>query len=454
MRRVGASLMAGSFALGLLLTAIAPAAVAQEAAPEDAEPVTVEKAAFYEHPYNEAAPNTAVAEFPPGVFCLVAPGAPVCQPNPVSDGVEGGIGAVQEGEPASPESPVPPDTLPASLLGGERRYESAVKFALPTVPAGEAIDTFTLVLTETQPTYHSSSPIFRRAVLAALACVRECDRQEEFQKVLAEQPAESAVLGVEVCPLAEDFEEGRSQPASARPPVNELYCATAERVEGGNGLWTVDLTFAAMAWSEGELPNHGVGIRPLGAPNVAYGDPDPTTNAQVTFEQQLAAATTTAPAQDDPPAFDSGSGGFDSGGGSDVGTGSSSGGFSSDSGGFAAPSGGSSGGLSSDPFSAPGPVTADDAGAAPEVAPDDAAGEVAAPADAPVAGPDTQPVAAGSTWWLWLLVPIFALGSWMTAQSLSAEAIVSTGAISRNGAMTRLIARNTAGGSSTPMTQV
>lgn len=453
-RRLGAVLMAGSLAGGVLLATFAPA-VAQEApaVPEGAEPVEVQQTAFYAYPYSDVAPNTATAEFPPGVFCLVFPGAPVCQPNPVSEGVEGGLGQVQENEPASPTSPVPPDTLPAGLVSGEKRYESAVKFALPSVPAGQEIGQFTLVLTETQPTYHSSSPMFRRAVLAALACVRECDKQEEFQKALAEEPVESAVIGVEVCPLTEPFEEGRSQDPPPEQPVDCLFGGTAERIEGGDGTWLVDLTFAAQAWTSGELPNHGILIRPTGAPNVAYGDPDPTTHAQVTFTQEILAASETQPEPEPAAPFDD-SGSF--GGGESSGV--DSGGFSADNGGFSsAPSGGSGdGGFSSDPFSAPATGGVDDGGVAPQVAPGDDGGVGAddPSAGAPVAGPATEPAATGSAWWMWLLVPIFAAGAWMTAQSLTAEPVVSTGAVSRNGAMTRLIARNQTGAAASPMAQV
>lgn len=450
-RRLGAVLMAGSLAGGVVLATFAPA-VAQEApaVPEGAQPVEVQQTAFYEYPYFDAAPNTAVAEFPPGVFCLVAPEAPVCQPNPVSEGVEGGLGAVQENEPATPESPVPPDTLPASLVLGEKKYESAVKFALPTTPGGQEFGRFTLVLTETQPTYHSSSPMFRRAVLAALACVRECDQQEEFQKALAEEPVESAVIGVEVCPLTEPFEEGRSQAPPEKQPVDCNFGATAERIEGGDGTWLVDLTFTAQAWATDQIPNHGILIRPTGAPNVAYGDPDPTTNAQVTFTQEILAA---AEFQDKPaPAAPFDDSGFGDGGQS---SGVDSGGFSADNGGFSsAPSGGGDGGFSSDPFSAPATGGVDDGGIAPEVAPGDDGSFADESAGAPVAGPATEPASTGSAWWMWLLVPIFAAGAWMTAQSLTAEPVVSTGAVSRNGAMTRLIARNQGGTSTSPMAQV
>jgi hypothetical protein len=456
-RRLGATLMAGSLALGTALATLTPAA-AQEGAsvPDGAEPVEVEATAFYEHPYFDALPNTVVAEFPPGVFCLVAPSAPVCQPNPVSEGVEGGLTAIEEGEPDPPESPVPPDTLPTSITAGEKRYESAVKFTLPQVGADETVGEFTVVLSETQPTYHSSSPMFRRAVLAALACVRECDRQEEFQKVLAEDPVESAVIEVEVCPVTEPFEEGRSQSTEELPAVDCLFGATAQRVDGGDGQWVVDLTFAAQAWLSGELENNGILIRPTGAPNLAYGDPDATTNAQVTFTEEILAAFTTEPAPDDSAfGFD---GGTDGGNGGDAdGFSSDSGDFSADEGGFSSPSGGSDDGFSSsDPFSSPAEVARDDGEEAPEVAAGDDAGVGGGggAGDAPLAGPDSEPASSGSTWWLWLLVPMFAVGTWMTAQSLSAEPVVTSGALSRSGGLCRRIARNQGSAGGAPMTQV
>ena len=56
--------------------------------------------------------------------------------------------------------------------------------------------------------------------------------------------------------------------------------------------WTFDLTFAVQAWTEGTdgdvLPNQGIMLRPVGAPNLAYGDPDFSTNWQVSLADSTA----------------------------------------------------------------------------------------------------------------------------------------------------------------------
>ena len=434
--------MAASLATGTMLATLSPAVAQEEpTAPGETEALEVTSTAYWTYPVGNTLPPTLTSEFPPGVICIVRPEACPEAIDPVSEVVEGGLGTVKENEPDAPQDPVPPDSLPVGIQNGTKRYEAAAKFEIPA-SSGEQVDRFVVVLTEKQPTYHSSSPAFRQAVLAALTCARECE-QEQFQKVLDQDPVESAVIGVEACPFTAAFEEGTSQtPPADGHPVDCLYGSNGVRVPGTEGVWLFDLTFAAAAWADGTLANNGVIFRPSGAPNLAYGDPDATTIAQATFEStQIAAAIETSPATDDAPApfapapGNSDSGSFDS-------SGSTSGGFSS------APSGG----VSSDPFAAPGGTTVDEAASAPQVAePAPAAQDQLA--TAPVAGV-TEDAPAGSAWWIWLLVPIFAAGSWMTAQSLTAEVALGT-ARERAGAMTRLIeSKNLEGATGSPMTQV
>lgn len=450
-RRLGSLLMTASLAGGTVLASLSPAAAqeAPEGAPEDAQEVTVEATAHYTYPVGDALPPTATSEFPPGVVCIVAPEFCPEELAPVSDAVAGGIGAVKDNEPTPPADPMAPGDLPVGIVGGTKHYESALKFEVPNVPEGDEVAEFLLVLTENQPTYHSSSPAFRQAVLAALTCARECD-EEQFNKIMEQEGVENAVIGVEACPFTEPFEEGGSQEPPEDQPIDCIYGANAERLEGG--IWIVDLTFTVQAWQDGSLENHGILLRPTGAPNLAYGDPDATTNAQVTFSPEVMAASETAPAPEPPPAFDdsasaSGDAGVSSGGSSGSGGTSSGGGFSSS----------PSGGVSGDPFSPPASQPADEAPLVADSggAPVDDGGAASSPETAPVAGVLDESDTAGSAWWMWLLVPVFAAGTWMTAQSLTAEATVA-GTRERAGAMSRLIAQKAAerAGTGTPMTQV
>lgn len=427
--------MTGSLAAGSLLASLTPA-VAQPSPTEDAQELPVEATAHYTYPLTDALPPTLTSEFPPGVVCVVAPQLCPQELQPVGDAVSGAVQGLNENEPTPPADPVLPGDLPVGILAGTTHYEAALKFALPDIPDGEEISSFRLVLTETQPTFHTSSPAFRQAVLAAMSCVSACD-VEEFNKLLGSQPIESAVIGVEACPLTAPFEEGGSQPPPDRQPVDCLYGGNAERLD--DGRWVVDLTFAVQAWRDGNLDNHGILLRPTGAANLAFGDPDPTTSAQVTFQPAVMATVETAPATQPPPGLDAfdgraGGGPATSPDGSTAGGGD---GFSS------APSGGVS---SAEPFSPPAsgpmddtPVVADPA------APADAAGGATSEATAPVAGVlGGSETAPGNAWWVWLLVPVFAAGMWATARVLTADPMM-TATSERAGAMTRLIARQAAG---------
>lgn len=439
--------MAASLAAGTALATFAPAA-AQEAsqAPEDAQPLTVESTAHWTYPVSDALPRTLTSEFPPGVVCIVAP--QLCPEDlaPVGELVTGAVGTVTENEPNPPADPLQPGDLPVGVVGGAEHYEAALKFETPAVPSEHEVDSFVLVLEQTQPTFHTSSPAFRQAVLATLTCARECD-EDQFNKIMEKQPVESAVLGVEVCPFTEPFDEGASQSPPDDQPVDCIFGANAEPLD--DGTWLVDLTFTAQAWQSGELENHGVLLRSTGAPNLAYGDPDPTTSAQVTFSPAVAAASSSSPGRS---AGTTGTGGTGTSGfGGD--TGSSTTGSSSESGFASAPSGG----VSSESFSPPASSTPEESAAAPQIAEPPVAtgdGQNTGSETAPVAGVLDETDSAGSAWWMWLLVPLFAAGSWMTAQSLTAEATLGS-TRERTGAMSRLVASNAAArGDAAPMTQV
>ena len=421
-RRLGALMMAVSLGAAAALSIVTPAA-AQESGPAPA-PAKTTKQGYYSAPLHDVLPPTLVSEFPPGVVCIVEPKACPAEIKPVKDAVEGAMGTAEESEPTSPIDPVPPGTLPVSILGGKPRYRAAVQFALPPVPDGQQPDTFQVVLAETAPTYDSSSPMFRQAVLAALT-LAETPEPEEFQKILDEDPAETEPLGVEMCPITGDWQAGESQPETAVPEVDCLYGSNGTRAD--DGTWTFDMSLAAQAWNDGTLANKGVLIRPQQAPNVAYGDPDPSTNKQVTFDGTVEVAMTSSEASE--PISLAGAGTT----GTDTSTTSGSSGVSSVS--SAPPSGGEGA------FSAPMQYTPEEQAAAPQVA----APAPAAPGDAPVAmqaAPSMTPASApgpATPWWTWLLVPVFLGGAYLLTRSLTAPLEAGAG-VGRQGAMSRLIA--------------
>lgn len=431
-RRLGTTMIAASLALAAWSVGLG-AAVAQEEpqAPEEMEQAEIDRSAYYQAPTEQLLPSTVVSEFPPGVVCIVRPELCPEELEPVTSPVEDGLGQAQEGSAeAEPEAaPMPPDTLPVSATGGHPDYRSALQFALPNVPEGQQVDSFKVYLTESDPSYSRSSPAFRQAVLAVLACFRGCD-QEQFEKISDAGAVEDDPLDVEVCPISGEWEEGEAQKDDKLPEVDCLYGATGTRIDTGDTvLWEFDLTFTMQGLAEDQLTYNGFLIRPANLPNLAYGDPDTTYNKQIAFARQAGYTVETSEAPEPVATLDLGSG--SSGGTTSSG---SSGGFSS------APAGGSS--SSTDAFSAPGGQTSDEAAAAPQVA-DPAAGDGAE--QAPTAGSqeDTTLAAGGgdpepaSAWWVWSLVPIFLGGMYLTTQSLMAAPVAA--GTERAGAMTRLI---------------
>lgn len=441
--RVGAGLIAGSTALALV--AVPGGGLAQEE--PESEPVEVQKDAVYARSSGEAAPNAVTSEFPPGVVCLVIP--PFCGEgaaqitDPINDGL-------QENDPEdTPDDQSPrqfraPNTVTVAQNSGEQRYAGGLKFATPEVADGEEIDSATLILHETRPTYHTSSPFFRQMILAALAGIRDQEAAfEEAEKAIMNRdtyPATEADVGnvgVEICPFTEPFDEGTNN-WDDTPAFDCIFGANGERVEVEGGfVWEFDLTFTLQAWLDGTLPNEGLYLRATNAPNLAFGDPDTSWQAQISFGSQghsappeLALQTVKASSASTfvpPPANDASSS-----------SGSSSGTTSNQGTGFPAPqafpTGDSSGGGAGAPVQEPAPVTA-----------------------APDQQTATQPVAATSQpvtpWWVWLLVPTFLAGMFMTSQSLTTGVEV---AAVREGAMSRLIQQRRGGelSTTTPQLQV
>lgn len=428
--RLGVATMLASLTVAATGLIGGPAAVAQEDERESAE---ITKEAFWYAPRGEILPETLVSEFPPGVICVVEPRFCPDGLEPVFGAVEGAErGLVDAEEDNQQTQPGPgatnPETLPVSATGGKPDYRSAFVIELPEVPEGQQVDAFELVLTLDQPTYAQGSPAFRQAILAAFTCVRGC-QEDQFEKIPESDPSEDDLLEVEICPIVAgtEWEGERGQPAASLPEADCLFGANVQ-YDAEAGEATFDLTFAMQAFDEGTAQYNGFLIRPSGLPNLAYGDADFTYNKMVSFARtvQYTIATSDEP---EPVSFDFGSGG----GGFDASAGGMDAGGTSD---FSAPPAGSGG---SDIFSAPSTGDPETGAAAPE--PDVAE---AAPGDETAAGVTDEQVLAGaqgegsSAWYVWLLVPVFGAGMFLTAQSLTAPAVVAEAA-GRKGAMSRLI---------------
>lgn len=446
-KTAGVGLMAASLMAGIIA---APAALAAEAeVPDDAAEVEIERQAFWQANRSKFVDNAATSQFPPQAVCLVAPNAcffPEGDQDP-SGGLELGtkgnettaaiskqeqelLATMAEEDEGDPEAPVEEGDHPVSIAFGESNYRSAIEFPLPSLPDGEVVDSFTMVLTQGDPTYANESPAFRQAVLAALTCAREDPETpglerctiEEFEKIPDADLRDDTHLSVEACPITSEWEEGRAQDEDTLPEVNCLFTARGVPVEVEDEIvWVFDLSFAAQAWYDGTLEQNGLLIAPGGAENLAYGDEEQTYSKQVTFTAQVKIAMASSPAPEPPPAPPA----------PEPFTGSSFG--SSDP--FGIPPGTSSGGSFSSPGSSSPSQPSTDQPA------------VSEPTDTAEVAPQEPPTLAAGTplgnpetpWWLWLLVPIFLAGAWLLSRSLEEEAVLAS---ERGGAMTRLLERH------------
>lgn len=361
-RIVGMGLMTSS----LLVGALSPlAASAAEGDPEDVPEETtsftlgseeIPRMGFWNGDPTDYTNNLLTKQFPPELLCLVLP--QVCSfpeddspqgqvggllndvTDTVDDTLQTTLGIVQEADPGLPADPVPLDSLPVSVALGHANYRSAIELPMPDIPEGEEVESFTVFLEQGNPTYHNSSPALRQAVLALVTCARECS-QEEFEKIVTQSCSEDSEIPgpclredtpllVEMCPVVDDpstdvddsqWESGRSQDEETLPPTDCLYGdlgtiysdVQVTRPDGSTAevtLWGFDLTLAMQAWKSGEVPYAGVVLRPGAAENLAFGDPDPTFNKQVTFQNAvyyaLASAPPPQPISFDPPPAPSG----------------------------------------------------------------------------------------------------------------------------------------------------
>jgi hypothetical protein len=459
----GLALMA--MALGGALVAFAPAAADiggdEGGAPGgdlEEDDLDVSESALYAHPYTEALPPTLTDSVPPQVVCVVQPDLCPEELRPATEAIGGGIEAAQDEAPVSPVQPVPEGAVAVGYFGGFDRYESAVKFELPDLPDGDEVVAFNVSFAQEQPTYDLNSPAFRDVVQAAMVAIGDQDPgviAERLPGILAEgEPVEfdSDAIRMEACPLTEPFEpEGAPQaqhademPREEAPDGEEVGEPAVDCMFGGTGTfnedterWEFDLAFAADAWASGELDNNGVLISPIGVGNLAYGDPDLTTNAQLTLDiEDVTVAYDTAeppppveeldapealgePEQSEDMALEDDGGSFDDAPADD--------------------------GAGFDDGAADAPEVADDAAGG-----EDMDGE---PVDDPeVAGePELEQAAPasaepGPAWFVWLLVPTFAGGAYLVGNAMTASPLAAVAGSERPGAMSRLIASRGGGG--------
>ena len=286
-RRVG--LAAGIVLVLGSLVGLAGPVVAQTAGGDaTTEPAKVEREAYYTAPADGAVPATLTNELPPGIVCILVPQVCSSQTGQITGPLGTAVAPVTGADLPDYESPQPvqPGNLPVGMLGGKPRYTSYVKFTLPAIPAGSIIDKFDLVLSETDVSYALESPAFRQAILSGLVAY-QTQSPEAFTNYVgsvAEMTtplAANAPTGIELCAVSAAWPAGESQDATTQPAKDCIFGANG--VRDAAGVWTFDLSLLAQAWLDGTTPNEGVYLGPLGAENLAFGDPDTSTNWQVSL---------------------------------------------------------------------------------------------------------------------------------------------------------------------------
>lgn len=286
-RRLG--LVAGLALVLTSLVGLAAPSLAQGAPTEREEPAAVEREAYYTAPSDGAVPATLTNEVPPGIVCILIPQVCGTTTQPVTGPLGEVVAPVTEASLPDYQSPqaVQPDTLPVAMLGGKPRYTSYVKFKLPAIPSGSLVDRFDLVLTETQVSYALESPAFRQAILAGLVSYQTSSPAAfvDFVGSVAEDTdslAQFAATGIELCAVTAAWPAGTSQDAATQPTRDCIFGANGVH-DATAGTWTFDLSLLAQAWLDGDTPNEGVYLGPIGAENLAFGDPDTSTNWQISL---------------------------------------------------------------------------------------------------------------------------------------------------------------------------
>lgn len=296
-RPTSSRLLRRAIALVAVLGLGALLGVAPADAQDTEEPAVVAREAYFTNPLTQITPPVLRRGFPPATACLVAGLVGVeqlCGPEVqaigellgLSDGIP--ILVTPDGDLAQPV--VLPGTTPVGMLAGQQRYASLLQLALPAIPEGQRLTKLELVLQQDGLNFAIESPAVRDLVLQIVSQLSEQDPQKILDAVQRALTGEvplvtQTVTGIEACPVLEPWDGGPAQGAGldgSRLPEVDCLRGTTGQLDPATGTWTFDLTFAAQAWLDGDggdpLPNEGILLRPVGAPNLAYGDPDLSTN--------------------------------------------------------------------------------------------------------------------------------------------------------------------------------
>ncbi len=277
-------------------------------------PAVVSREAYFTYPITQTTPPVLRNGFPPATACLVAGlvGVPQLCGNEVQQA--GALLGLSDGLPIpiTPDSDlaqpiVVPGTTPVGMFGGQPRYVSLAALNLPALPSGQRYGKFELVLHQDGTNFSIESPALRNFVLQAVGQISEQDPAKIAdaisQALTGDIPlAAETITGIEACPVIQPWNAGPGQSASldgSRLPDVDCLTGTTGAFNAEAETWTFDLTFAAQAWTEGVdgkvLANQGILMRPLGAPNFAYGDPDFSTNWVVSLADSTAADVSLRP---------------------------------------------------------------------------------------------------------------------------------------------------------------
>ncbi len=267
----------------------------------DAETVntnaSVSREAYFTYPITQTAPPLLRNGFPPATACLVAglAGVPqICGTQAqqiaallgLTDGIP--IPVTPDGDLAQPIAL--PGTTPVGMFGGQPRYASLIAFNLPPLQDGQRFAKFELVLRQNGFNFAVESPATRNLVLSLVKQLEDQDPavigDAITDALTGKVPLNTnTITGIEACPITSEWNAGRAQGAAldgTRLPKVDCLTGTTAVFDDKAGTVTLDLTFAVKAWTEGvdgkEFPNQGIMLRPVGAPNLAYGDPDFSTN--------------------------------------------------------------------------------------------------------------------------------------------------------------------------------